>query len=433
MFALNVIALVIFSLAFVWVLPSSTPAPCHFVLFSKFSICFSLSLVEMMSISNDTSVSYREDEHPSTKTLISNMSSNIGINRDGIMWKQLRALLQKSWIIRRVHYISSLFELLGPILFVLLACLAFSNINQGNHPSNNTNTTDSGRKPATIYKRPAYTIEFNHQDHGYNRTLYYASKEGNDGDVHEILSAFKDMGVAIQRFGDLKLLEEAVKLRQNSTEFLAQNLVAVYFESLNNMGQIKYRLIIGAQEYFMQMYKQDFPVKSYPGPYFFTDDYGKFVTMSSYINRGYLLWLCQKYNKQCDQFRDMKLEMYRMPYPSYVESKFTEVSAQDFFGIVVVICYVLICPLIVKRICDEKSTKAKELLSMMGMSNSMYYLSHYLSYIIILIVQALVITILLHFFEVIIYTNIILIFLGLVLFVSQLILFSMLIATIISR
>ena len=61
-------------------------------------------------------------------------------------------------------------------------------------------------------------------------------------------------------------------------------------------------------------------------------------------------------------------------------------------GMMVISGYVVICPLIVKRITDEKVAKAKEMLKMMGLSDWVFWGSHFLNFFSVMLVQSALIT-----------------------------------------
>ena len=99
--------------------------------------------------------------------------------------------------------------------------------------------------------------------------------------------------------------------------------------------------------------------------------------------------------------------------------------------------YIVICPLIVKRITDEKVAKAKEMLRMMGMSDWVFWGSHFINFFVVMFVQSLVITFLMiyGFFGVtaIRCSNFLIFFISSVLFNANSILSSMLLTTVFNR
>src|SRR5882757_8400191 len=102
----------------------------------------------------------------------------------------------------------------------------------------------------------------------------------------------------------------------------------------------------------------------------------------------------------------------------------------ELLGNIIITSYIIMCPLIVKRICDEKVAKAKEMLKMMGLSDWVFWGSHFINFFVVMLVQSLLIVI---FFCVgfggipfIVYSNALLFLIALVLYNASTILSCML-------
>ena len=95
----------------------------------------------------------------------------------------------------------------------------------------------------------------------------------------------------------------------------------------------------------------------------------------------------------------------------------------------------VLVPLIVKRITDEKSTKAKELLRLIGMSDFVFWFSHFINYFFIILVHTIVVTAVVFGLKVSFFplSSWFLFALGFLMYGVQLILFSMLITTVFNR
>ena len=76
--------------------------------------------------------------------------------------KQLRALLWKSWIIRRVHFVSSFFELIGPLILIIAIAILFSTLNVNPGSANSQNEADY--KGPNNYTKPYFAINFSNND-----------------------------------------------------------------------------------------------------------------------------------------------------------------------------------------------------------------------------------------------------------------------------
>ena len=106
-------------------------------------------------------------------------------------------------------------------------------------------------------------------------------------------------------------------------------------------------------------------------------------------------------------------------------------------GMMLITGYVVICPLIVKRITDEKVAKAKEMLRMMGMSDWVFWGSHFINFGSVMIVQSAVITLLLFVgfggLPYFLWSNGFIFFISMVLFNISSILSCMLLTTVFNR
>ena len=167
--------------------------------------------------------------------------------------------------------------------------------------------------------------------------------------------------------------------------------------------------------------------------------YKKFVMVSSHLNRAFIQHLCLNHTSKtpatCKAETSKPITINIMPYPRYKNPKVGIFSVQDFVALVIPLSYVLLVPLIVKRITDEKSTKAKELLRLIGMADFVFWLAHFLNYFIIVLFHSIIVTILFFVLKVSVFTlsSPFIFWIGFLLFGAQMILFSMLITTIFNR
>lgn len=169
--------------------------------------------------------------------------------------------------------------------------------------------------------------------------------------------------------------------------------------------------------------------------------YRAFSRVQAYINRELVKATCEANGGsgvKCDTLFDgdkKTVHINRMPYPSFKQSEFDFVNLLDIVAVCLPLSYVLVCPLIVKRITDEKSSKAKELLRLIGMSDAVFYLAHFLNYLCLILLHAIFITIIVFVFKVPLYSasSPLIFFIGVLLWGAQLILFSIFITTIFNR
>ena len=155
------------------------------------------------------------------------------------------------------------------------------------------------------------------------------------------------------------------------------------------------------------------------------------------INEAYLTELFEHKNITRRFERD-HINVYRMPYVSYLSSLNSNfsISMQDAAAFAIIIGMVFVCPFIVKRITDEKAAKAKEMLKMMGMSDWVFWSSHFINYFTVMMFHSIIFII--CFFvgfgqnPIIKHSDPSLVFVILIIFNCQAILFSMLISTVIN-
>jgi hypothetical protein len=113
--------------------------------------------------------------------------------------------------------------------------------------------------------------------------------------------------------------------------------------------------------------KRLFPSKYFPGPAADVNEYTNyFCPLQTIINAAFLSKQIEAMGKERKQIQSMKA--FKFPFPKYLsKGKQDQVfSLQDLVAAAIVLGYVVMCPLIVKRITDEKVAKAKEMLRMMG-------------------------------------------------------------------
>ncbi|CAG2106636.1 unnamed protein product [Medioppia subpectinata] len=76
------------------------------------------------------------------------------------------------------------------------------------------------------------------------------------------------------------------------------------------------------------------------------------------------------------------------PYPS---GRMTQrISRGDIISVAIVLGYIVLYPLIVRRVMTEKANKVKELMKMMGMGDWVFWASHFFNYLLVMSVHALI-------------------------------------------
>lgn len=110
---------------------------------------------------------------------------------------------------------------------------------------------------------------------------------------------------------------------------------------------------------------------------------------------------------------------------------------QDIVYMMMLLSYIIMCPIIVKRITDEKVAKAKEMLRMMGLSDWVFWGSHFLNYFLIFLVHSIIYSIIYFLgfggLPSFMYTDPTLFFVAMILYSASTIMSCMLLTTVFNR
>lgn len=373
--------------------------------------------------------------------------------------KQLGALLWKGLIIRKVHFISTFFELVSPLLLIFVFAILYSNSfsgspkHQNSEPNEPIQPSDSSANHE-IHPYPFSKIYFDPlQDYSSSFTFLFAP---NNTVTQKLVSTFsytqknRKQNVQVKSYSSEAELNEALRLETQKigdwgTPY--DHLIAVYFQNseekdvLKN-GQLKYKIRMPGDERLLTATMNKFPLKIDQRPY--PDNnlymYKTFSKVQAYINRELVKETCSANgnNQNCSAIfeNDKKhININQMPYPDYKKPSQSYFNILDLVALCIPISYVLVCPLIVKRITDEKATKAKELLRLIGMSDFVFYYAHFLNYMALILVHAILATIIVFAFPAPLYSasSPLIFFIGYLLWGAQLILFSHFVTTIFNR
>ena len=306
---------------------------------------------------------------------------------------------------------------------------------RGGHDSGESS---GGWKPEQNFTHPSIDYDFTNPGVLFrNSHIYYTPSD--DSITEQIMKAVKQSSISI----DITPIANETYLNQ-----LLQSIASNRNKSYNNQSygvifdanelknnRLKYTLrMIG---YSMTNYvNRLFPVKYYPGPAsdpFPYTDY--FCPIQLLINNAFADRL-----KPNDKKLDLlSFKAFRYPFPKYKDGGNTDqvFSRQDMIAFGIIIGYVILCPLIVKRITDEKATKAKEMLKMIGMSDWVFWGSHFISYFIVMLLQSVIFVLFycigLGGDPLIYYSDDFLFFAILVIYSAQSIMFCMTITTVFNR
>ena len=357
-----------------------------------------------------------------------------------LYFKQLRILLWKCWIMRRRHYISSIFELLVPLVLSIAIASLYANGQSPKGSSGSQVEQQSSYVPAQNYSYPQITFTYgcpSIESKYFDATIYYAPENNITKSLMKQIQQFCNY-VDLEGFKTVEEMNNRLNLLGGNNSYFS-NVIGVSFdnEKFENIStDFKYTIrVFGSMT---NEVNRLFPNKYMPGPAPESVYIDKFSPLQILINEAYLTKLF--HDKQITRrLKPDKITVMRMPYPSYLNllNEQIQFSMQDVAAFTIVIGTVILCPLIVKRIADEKVAKAKEMLKMMGMSDWVFWSSHFLNYLTVMTFHSIIFVICFCIGfggeSIINHSDPSLVFVILMIFNCQAILFCMLIATIINR
>lgn len=365
-------------------------------------------------------------------------SSNSFTSNMKLILNQILILLWKCLMIRKFHYLSTFFEIFGPILLLYyISKLKNLTLDNGDRSVFLFNNNDIINSDKIIYHF-SYEIDFINPTSRQEISRIYFTPN-----IHIYQQLFQSLKWTNKNLELLPFKNEQELIKQmqkdipkNSSSTFPFYLGVVFKNNDPNKYGLDYRMIIGTTRLSLSNFN-DFPFKGdkKPADFQFDNNYNKQLSiLASHINREYLLQL--NVTNNLNKLNLDKITLKRMPYPPYQEKKQTIKNIIfQILPLFIPIVYTIVCPLIVKRITDEKSTKAKELLKMIGMSDCVFWIAHFLNYFIIILIHSIAFAYIFNVGQSSIFphSSAILSFIIFLLFGMQLILFFMLISTFFNR
>lgn len=274
---------------------------------------------------------------------------------------KLKVVLWKNFIIRKHHWFLTLCEIAIPIVLFILIAYARSKI-------------DGMGK--TYITTPTYTDEHSTEEF-YNNKLNHETRI--------FYTPQNEFTEALIRRVQLKFTFNSEAIKGFDTE---QNLVA-YYEAFAHNLTVMAVVFKGAQgretpkhlDYVIRPFEKYVNwetralFNSIPQ---YIPDYGS----SYYINKGFIAvqmaldisFIEMTSNKDLP----VTLVMQEFPYPPYLN----DAGAADMFlyilPLITIFSFVFLCPAVLKRVVEEKSTGIKELMKMMGLKSWMLWLGWFL-------------------------------------------------------
>lgn len=307
--------------------------------------------------------------------------------------RKCETIMVKNLLVRKRHWLLTLFEILCPLaLFALLT-----------YVRNSSSITGKGEEhPMTFnkYMTESYIIEalaFMDHDHV---NLAYAPKTPF---TTEVMRQFNStpLGIYLKNrtiLASFDSLETEAELEQ-LFRTLFQNKSAgsnyigygIVFENVDkNSSDIpknfKYKIRSTSLGWNTNKFFPDILVS---GPMNGGDNYiyNGFLSIQMAIDKVYL--------KMANPSKKSNYEvvLQKFPYPSYVQDDIFKTVFQVVMPICTMLSFVLICPSILKRLVEEKSSGVKELMKMMGLDTWMVWTGWLINAMMVYTISVIMITV----------------------------------------
>lgn len=247
-----------------------------------------------------------------------------------LILKQLSILLWKCWIMRRMHIISTLFELFVPVILSFLMAWLLKDIRK--------KESEEWMGPV-IYKLP--TMNINLENNNFEALIYYAPSDDFTNALMNRVKSFGNKTIAINGLQNgFKLRSKLQSDLNNKTSINGDRLYGVLFDENRQTSvppnHFDYTILMSGQ---MSYHVHDlYQSNENHGPSEEVDDYpDKFCMIQTLINEAYFSAMATHYKKSRNETASVKT--FRFPYPKYktITEPLSEFSPQDFLVFCVVI------------------------------------------------------------------------------------------------
>ncbi|KAI1307955.1 Phospholipid-transporting ATPase ABCA3 [Halotydeus destructor] len=309
-----------------------------------------------------------------------------------LWWRQVLALLWKSYILRKRRPLTTLFELLVPLyLGYIMAPILDSD--SSTHPSVRLKPD---LMPAKIYSGPVYAfpenISIGYKGYWRSSVMAYAPQNKfTERVMSRVVKMFIDSHPkwVKGRAECLPFKDEQSMVDHNSkTEEPLENCLIVFHDTNDettaaSLANFSYTL---RPPYTTS---QVFPDTVGGNNYGHVND--NFITFQGLINEAFLSLKAQSVGKQTSV---TNWSVWRFPSPPYHrEPKSNEwlVSYSKMFA-TWLMCYLATCPILVKRFFEDKVNKSREMRRITGLSDAVYWGATYFNSHLIQLLQAMLST-----------------------------------------
>ncbi|CAG2172273.1 unnamed protein product, partial [Oppiella nova] len=300
--------------------------------------------------------------------------------------RQLSILLYKDWLIRLVNPIATIFELFPALVLALIIAwytisTKFSAFNaniEEHHKPDTVLHLDAIRGPYALYYTPNTSFTWDLINTLKTISGWTVTAMRDPEELREFMSN------TTNNSGNTRLVKTV-----NDIPIKTENQTGIVFEPTigKETKHLKYTFICGRSLLDMS-HRKDEVIVSERSPYL-----PDFIETQVLINEAFLTKVAKDYGVNHKKTNEIEFWMF----PGFKDSDtrpFNRMSRGDLISVSIVSGYIVLCPLIVRRVTNEKSIKVKELMRMMGMSDWVFWSSHLINYLIVMSVHTFIFTML---------------------------------------
>ncbi|XP_053206851.1 phospholipid-transporting ATPase ABCA1-like [Panonychus citri] len=312
-----------------------------------------------------------------------------------LLWSQLRSMFIKDQLIRKRHYIITLFELFLPILLVLIHI--YTTDSQTEHFQSEGSVSSLTVSAPVYLENSDYYYDQTFMCYSFGQSFFYTSP----GSVVDQIWApdYRTCGLLTKSFDTTKGVIKAWGDKITQQSYSAN--VALFFDSFDLEKGISSYTVSGQaidyndpwgepvyatyDDYLRAQSIVNILLANHPNEQKLTSkDFAYFYT-TKLFNEGNPLTDSLNNSRKSDLNHDTQ----------------NLVNAFDFYQAYVFleIGFLYMSTLIVRRVVREKNTNSKELLRIMGLTDLIYWFSHFINYFTLSIFHGTIITILYSIFS----------------------------------
>ncbi|XP_055936420.1 phospholipid-transporting ATPase ABCA1-like [Argiope bruennichi] len=340
-------------------------------------------------------------------------------------------LLYKGFLLRKRHYIITFFEIVIPVFIASIPVIIESE-SSNYYKANNMidgRSTGSYWSNITTYK-PFDPLKLRERESFKLEFLYTPSNGLTEKFVNDSIELFLRSS---NHRGEITTKGmDSEKEMESYTLYISRRQLAfigtVFHDFDDKLPEyLDYKIRYREKTWFYEPYSfETFRKYRMNGPHD-KNDYtaSLFLTWQTAVEETFIQRKMEEHNKQFKY----KVWMQQFPYPKHKESA-ANFNSMTIASWVVYYGHLIFILNIVKRVVEEKTNGSKELLKMMGMTNSTYWTSTFMNYFIIAFINALVIVILYkspmkNAIVFVKHSNFMILFIVLLLYLASIILFCM--------